>query len=300
MRRTLKPIAHGLTRTDPGWLLLRQAASLSASPAAHEKIAILAAPPTAFEPGHRVRVVHDGAIFELDRSNYFQWARSLGLFDRVGQVLRHLAPPSGAAFWDVGANVGYYSVLMSRWSSAVTPIVAIEPGSAAARQLRRHLEINGVSSATVVSKAVADAPSSAVLFGHDSGDVGKASLRRDMGSTGETVEVSTIDRVWEGLGRGPVRLMKIDVEGLEGEVLIGARALIASERPDLVVEISPAFHAPDKVREALGLLRDLDYRWADIDRFLGSPDDMSPISEGGLSLSAQTDVVFRPASRATA
>ena len=295
MKQVAKKVVHGFTRTGVGWRLLQEGMQRTHGAAAHHVWATLAAPPANFAADDRLVVTREGAHFEFNRSNYFQWARSLGLRDKVGQALRRLA--RGGAFWDVGANIGYYSVLMTRWVRTSTPVVAVEPGSTALQQLRRHIELNHASQVVVIPKAVSDQVGQAQLFMHGSGDVGKSSLRQDMGAHGETIEVTTLDEIWAAQARHAVGLIKVDVEGLEGEVLLGAQQMLSTHRPDLVVEVSPSFHTSDKLDRALAMLREAGYGWTKVDTLLGEGGDLTPIPEAGLGLSAQTDVVFRPLSR---
>lgn len=304
-----KSLVHGLTRTDFGWRLLQRSAAWAEVPPAHRLIATLAPPPSGFHAEDRARLERGGAVFEMNRSCYFQWARSLGLADTIGRVLHRLATGPAAqsttgstmmsgAFWDVGANVGYYSVLMSRWTDAIRPVVAVEPGSVALAQLRRHLSLNEVDRAVVVPKAVSDEVRVAHLFTPESGDVGKSSLSEHAGPTGETIDVTTLDHIWNDLERHRVALMKIDVEGLEGEALLGARALIAHQRPDLVVELSPAFNSSAKVEAALEFLSAEGYGWAVARDFVEARTPLRPVPPGDLGLTHQADIVFRPSERA--
>lgn len=53
-----------------------------------------------------------------------------------------------------------------------------------------------------------------------------------------TVKLSTLDAEWKAIGRPPVSMVKIDVEGKEPEVLQGATELIAGNKPSILLECS--------------------------------------------------------------
>lgn len=136
-------------------------------------------------------------------------------------VARYLR--SGDLFFDIGANIGPYSVVAGTFVSDVT-IVSVEPGDAARDRLIENLEVNGLPTDKVVGKAVGAEPGT-VRFTTGLDTMNAVAT----GGATNTVEVEqvTVDQLAEGRD---IALMKIDVEGLELPVFKGAVEQLA-KRP---------------------------------------------------------------------
>ena len=156
----------------------------------------------------------------------------------LGRILEHLKP--GDVFFDVGANIGLVSVIVgSRSEMEQGRIVSFEPEPRNLAQLRRNLSVNGFGErAEGEGLALAGRTGTAGL--HVRGPVGdgRHSLVVGRGATG-VVEVSltTMDDYCRQRGLRP-DVVKIDVEGAEGEVLSGMGDLLAAGHPrELFMEI---------------------------------------------------------------
>lgn len=157
-----------------------------------------------------------------------------------------LAAPGITAF-DVGANIGMYSVALGRVVGRDGLVVAVEPDGTNVSRLRDNLTLNSIANVRVVEAVAGDRDEVVKL--HLADDRAYNSV---VGIEGGHVVVETtavqsvrLDRVWDDLGRPAVSFVKIDVEGAEASVLRGARAMITSTHPSLLVE------AIDEARLAL-------------------------------------------------
>jgi len=150
---------------------------------------------------------------------------------------------------DVGANIGIYA-LMTRGVTAAS-IVAYEPSPFAYHVFRRMLAVNGLTRIDLRLKACGDAPGRACLqeginsyvggrsqAGQaETADFEQLSQRTRDGFTAIDAEQVTLD---DDLAAEPdVALIKIDCEGFEHRILLGARRLLAEKRPMLFVELHP-------------------------------------------------------------
>ncbi|WP_327354647.1 FkbM family methyltransferase [Streptomyces sp. NBC_01304] len=135
-------------------------------------------------------------------------------------------------FVDIGAYSGIYTLLACRANPDLTA-VAVEPNPAARRLLVRNVEVNGLERRVrVCDKALSDTSGRTRLA--IPADVTAASLLPPRGAHRSVdVEVVTGDGL---LGTEPVDLVKIDVEGLEAQVLRGMERVLRAHHPALVVE----------------------------------------------------------------
>lgn len=142
--------------------------------------------------------------------------RSLQIFERgertmLGDILEETTVSD--TFWDVGANIGYYSCFVGQR----TDVVAFEPSPVAAEECRKNLERNGIE-APVYEYALADSSDTSEL------PPGIVSRTED-----EPVEVQ-MKRGDEVVGdTGPPTIVKMDVEGTELDVIEGMEETLSSD-----------------------------------------------------------------------
>jgi FkbM family methyltransferase len=138
----------------------------------------------------------------------------------AAQLLR----PGDTAF-DIGANVGIYTLLFSQLVGPTGYVVSFEPGPINIDYLRNHLSLNNVSNAAIVNAAVSDVSGTANF------DVAGDSSTGHLAPDGAlAVQVVSVDDYVADSGRRP-QLLKIDVEGAEAKVLNGARGTLEGCRP---------------------------------------------------------------------
>jgi FkbM family methyltransferase len=160
------------------------------------------------------------------------WLEGERFIDERGLVRGLLAPGMHAA--DVGANIGYYLLLIE---SAVGPagrVTCFEPDAENLRELRRNLEANRLSNVEVVAAAVGARDGAVSL---------RAGLNAAVAAAHPGAPTVPLVRLDSAL---PARVdfLKIDVEGYEGQVLEGARRLLSTDRPNLFLEVHPGMLAP--------------------------------------------------------
>jgi FkbM family methyltransferase len=144
---------------------------------------------------------------------------------------------------DVGAHIGFFAMQMAARVGPAGRVYAFEPFDANADLLERSVRENRFEDRIIVRRsAVGAAAGTATLtFPVETLNTGGAYLLRDgtaplAGNLRKTVPVVALD----GLDlKRPVRLIKMDVEGAEPQVLEGARRILAEDRPAILSELHP-------------------------------------------------------------
>jgi FkbM family methyltransferase len=139
---------------------------------------------------------------------------------RVSSFLRLLRP--GDVVWDIGAHKGYMTLAASGAVGDTGHVYAIEPARENLAYLRRHVAWSGRDSINVVPVAVSDRDAVA-RFG---GDGSSITFRLGRGSA--LVDVRTMTSLIQR-GLAAPHVVKIDVEGSEGDVLRGAGAALLDD-----------------------------------------------------------------------
>jgi FkbM family methyltransferase len=150
----------------------------------------------------------------------------------------------GDVFLDVGANVGYYTVLASRAVGDSGRVVAIEASPRVCSLLRDTVERNRAENVRVVHAAVSDRDGSIPIYAGPVHNVGATSIRKDWHSGGtfeSEVRAAPLRSLLEPSELTRARLLKIDVEGAELPVLLDLLSNLDAFSPnmEIVVEVTP-------------------------------------------------------------
>lgn len=156
------------------------------------------------------------------------------------RIAGRLAAP---VVYDVGANCGYYSVLLSQKSRQV---FAFEPSEQTRAALRSNLQVNDLTNVEMVPLGLSNTDGRAKLITYSSSGNNSIVARRlprghSLRNTGvEEIELRTLDS-WVRETRSPSPdLIKIDVEGAELWVLEGGSDVLSRANPVIFVEYSSA------------------------------------------------------------
>jgi FkbM family methyltransferase len=172
----------------------------------------------------------------IERTVYNQGTYEEGTLDVLRRCLNE-----GDVFFDVGANIGLMTLLAAQRVGESGAVHAFEPNPEVAGVLRRNVAINAFKNVHVHEHALGSHESTEVLYGNREISVGSASLIKPehTDDPGVQVNVSTLDTFISTHGIPPIKMMKIDVEGWEYEVLRGGERLLKSpDAPILCFEYS--------------------------------------------------------------
>ena len=166
----------------------------------------------------------------------------------------------GDVFVDVGANIGYFSALAARTVGPQGGVVAIEASPGVFQLLIETVAMNGIGQvARCVNKAAAAAPGRLVLYSGPAQNVGLTTTVESRGFEREAeVEALPLDDLLTAADVRRARLVKIDVEGAEPDVLAGMRRTLNECRPDaeILLELSPLWWS-DQTRRPIDVLQPL-------------------------------------------
>jgi FkbM family methyltransferase len=189
---------------------------------------------------------------------------------------------------DVGANIGFITLAASRKVGPSGQVVAFEPVSSTCASLRNNLLINGAANVVVYEIALSNSNGMVTIHEGPARNKGNSSIRLISDASGQqTVPMAAFDTL--DVSRGPVRLIKIDVEGAEQLVVEGMMECLRRNRPHLVLEVTPQFlrafgHSEVSLCKKL---KDIGYRMYDI-----TDQGPTPITEDSALWPQQFNALF--------
>lgn len=224
--------------------------------------------------GETAEVVRRGIRWSLDLREGIDL--SIYLFGRfepatVAAYSAFLSP--GDIVVDAGANMGAHTLNLARCVGPRGRVLAFEPTVGAFARLQRNIALNPDLAASIVARQamLVSEPGQAVepsayaswrIDGASSPDSHPLHLGTPistLGAVGTTLDAATKDQ-------RPVKLIKLDVDGHELEVLGGAKELLHRDHPLIVMELAPYTMAErgQDPRKLYELLRDAGYRFLDL------------------------------------
>lgn len=172
-------------------------------------------------------------------------------------VLKHIK--EGQVVVDVGAQIGYYSVLFGKLVGSKGKVYAFEPDSRNFEILAKNLRVNKLKQVKPVKAALADFIGTRQLFTNPLNRGASSFISPCVsGVTESRVRVITLDKfLQQNLPDEEIDFIKIDVEGAELLVLKGAKRILKQSRLFMMLEFCPSIGKQEE--ESLQLLNSL---WA--------------------------------------
>jgi len=175
----------------------------------------------------------------------------LGTYERRKQRAIQAQLDRGMIACDIGANAGFYSLLMARAVGQDGLVYAFEPQPDNLKFLQRHLQLNRVRNVIARGEAVADFVGEACFAAN------RGSYQGRLEEDGQLlVPVVSLDHLLDVGRMQPADLLKIDVEGAELGVLKGAQSFLKRFRPVIFL----ATHGAEIHERSCEFLRDCGYR----------------------------------------
>lgn len=164
---------------------------------------------------------------------YGNYEKELG--DLISRVLK-----PGDLFLDIGANIGYFSLLASA-KEPLCKIIAFEPAPNIYKKLEENISLNNFKNIRIVNAAAGEVSGENDLFISGPDNLGMSSFKQPENFSGEIEKVKTvsIDDWVRVSGLHKLDLVKIDIEGSELSALKGMKTVLANFKPLLLIEINP-------------------------------------------------------------
>lgn len=216
------------------------------------------------------------------------------LFFEAGPIgtLRNYAP-EGALVFDVGANIGFFTLRFANWVGPRGKVIAIEPEADNCAELRRRIRAKDYTGRVEVHQAAADAAAGTSHLMVDQHHPGNHRLAE----AGLPIITLTLDQLREREGRPPA-LVKIDVQGVELRVLAGGEQTVSRDRPAVFIEIDPEslHHFGSNPRQLFQFFAQRDYRAHLVRKHTISVPLSSAECDNLIAQRGYIDVLFLPAS----
>jgi FkbM family methyltransferase len=142
---------------------------------------------------------------------------------------------------DVGANIGEYSLIAAQKVKQNGKVISIEPLKSTAQTLTQNFQLNNFTNFEVISKVIGNENKKVNLYkqlaGGTMGFVDSTLIGRKFEKTDE-VEMTTIDEILSTRNIENVKVMKIDIEGYEFELLKGAKNSLKNKKiTNMIIEV---------------------------------------------------------------
>jgi FkbM family methyltransferase len=184
------------------------------------------------------RVLHRrGLVIESDLSvDDVGWMLySYGYLDYWDERAIHRMLVPGSCCFDIGAHIGYYSLLLSKWVGKTGRVFSYEPVPYTYSFLERNLGLNDASNVNAQQAAIGDRNGSVRMAAQAGARLGWSTVA-DSGNL--EVRCTTVDSEMERIGLDRLDFIKIDTEGFELHVLAGAECAIRQMRPKIMFEVN--------------------------------------------------------------
>ena len=208
-----------------------------------------------------------GKKWVVGAGSHGYWMGSYEIHKRIA-FEREVKP--GMVIYDIGANVGFYSILGAQLAGPNGSVIAFEPFHRNVEYIRKHIDLNQFKNIKVMEVAVSNVNGS-VFF-----EPGISIATGHLSKTGSLeVQSISLDKLFNDGTLPAPDVIKVDVEGAELDVFTGAQELIKNHRPLIFVDT----HGRDAHEGTINFLTAKGYHFETLD---------------GLPLANSKELIARP------
>ena len=204
----------------------------------------------------------------------------LGTYETDLQAAASRIIKPGMVVYDLGANIGYISLMAARLVAESGKVFSFEALPANIARLNQNVALNTMQGQVrIVHAAVVDKAGKVAFLTHTSGAMGKA-----LGSAGrdehysQTIKVQgfALDDFVFTQGNPPPAVIKMDIEGGEGMALAGMTRILKEAKPVLLIEL----HGEEAARQVWDCLKANNYT-------------LSPMHKDGAAIRSLTELDWK-------
>jgi FkbM family methyltransferase len=156
--------------------------------------------------------------------------------------------PKNLIFWDIGANVGLYSVLLAK-KYPDGKVISFEPNLRLHSLLENNFALNEVSNYLIEGLALSNKSGLGEMHGEGTRPgAGRIKIKSNTSNPGDNFEIVVGDEYLESHPKLIPGLIKIDVEGHEPEVIKGIIGTLSRHKPTLTIEVFKNLWESDRAR----------------------------------------------------
>lgn len=184
-----------------------------------------------------------GIIFKIDPATLLGWKiYFFGTYEAEVRNIINKALSKGFVAFDVGANVGWHTLLMAKGVGKEGHVLAFEPNPGVYDCLKENIAFNNLSQVIVSDLALSDNDGELYFNAPPSSSIGAGAghiiNNVDSSNVEQKIKVKTkkLDTIFSTMNLSRLDLIKIDVEGWEWNVLEGAKETLKRYRPYIIFE----------------------------------------------------------------
>ena len=201
-----------------------------------------------------------GMKWIVGSSDHGCWLGSYEL-KKQKQIVKYLKP--GMVVYDIGAHVGFYTLLFSRAVGPEGRVYAFEPFPDNLLFLKKHSCLNKLGNVLIEQYAVSDSNGKVIFYPNQESNYTGSIIRINQSDklNGITVKTVALDKYVYHENNSPPDLIKMDIEGAEYQALSGMENIIKNGNPILFLSL----HGPEVARECSYFIRRYDYKIYNLD-----------------------------------
>lgn len=189
----------------------------------------------------------------------------LGIYEpKVAQIITKEVHPNDVCM-DIGAHIGYFSLLMARLIGKDGKVVAVEPIQSNIEYLHHSMNKNHLQNIVLCPIAVGDKKKKAqadVFIDSDMANLVDSPFKPTAHAHAkQELQITTLDKLIDTIKFKKIDFIKIDVEGYEEYVLKGSHDVLQKNKPTLLIEI----HSSSIGHTVYAWLKELNYSILDLD-----------------------------------
>lgn len=211
---------------------------------------------------HKFRQIErEGIKYELDLSELIDWHIYFGIKEDAKYHFFNLIQ-KGSVVIDVGANIGDMTLNFSKRVGKEGAVYSFEPFLASFRKLTKHIEINGCENVHLFNLGLGDKPGKFLLEERTDNNSGMNRIAIGTDKNTHEIQIATLDQFILAENISEINFLKIDVEGFEKKVLLGANDVLQNQKPALFIELDDNYlkDQGDSSKELIQLLESYNYK----------------------------------------